>query len=181
MEDVRMKLSPPWITFINELKALFDGDPEIAFNINSTPAKNPSVTIACNNGDKNAALIRLLPEYKAFGNVYLDIFIDGTIANREFVSTKELFDVAFEKNPAYAYTVTPSDEGIWFFDFTYVVFKNCVVQFFNDNLDDAHGVISTLYQEIAKDVFADAEIPGRAYYCTDIEQGKLGKPLGEWP
>ena len=55
----------------------------------------------------------------------------------------------FENNPAFAYCVAPVDEGYWFLDFCYVVFKNCVVQFFNDNLDDAHGVISTLYQDIA--------------------------------
>jgi len=60
-----------------------------------------------------------------------------------------------------------------------VVFKNCVVQFFNDNLNDAHGVISTLYQNIAAEIFEDANLPG-VHYCTDVER-KLGKPLGDWP
>ena len=45
--------------------------------------------------------------------------------------------------------VSPVDDGYWFVDITYVIFKNCVVQFFNDNLNDAHGLISTLYQNIA--------------------------------
>ena len=63
---------------------------------------------------------------------------------------------------------------------TYVVFKNCVVQFFNDNLNDCHGIVSTLYQDIASEVFGDAGVTN-VYYNTDVEVGKLGKPLGEWP
>ena len=34
MSDIRLKMSPPWITYINKLEALFDGDPQIAFNVN---------------------------------------------------------------------------------------------------------------------------------------------------
>ena len=63
---------------------------------------------------------------------------------------------------------------------TYVVFKNCVVQFFNDNLNDCHGLISTLYQDIAAEIFEDANLNG-VYYNTDVERGALGMPLGEWP
>jgi hypothetical protein len=64
-------------------------------------------------------------------------------------------------------------------DFTYVIFKNCVVQFFNDNLNDAFGNVSTLYQDIAPAVFENTPIG--VHYCTDVERGNLGKPLGEWP
>ena len=177
--DVRLKLSPPWITYINEIEALFDGDPQIACNIEES-ASGPSVVLATNNPDKAAALVKLLPEEKKFGNITLTISVDcATISNRAFVTAKELFDTAFSGNPAYAYSVTPGDDT-WFFTATYVVFKNCVVQFFNDNLNDCHGVISTLYQDIAKDIFEDANL-NNVYYNTDIEVGKLGKPLGEWP
>jgi hypothetical protein len=27
MADVRLKVSPPWVTFIHKVEALFDGDP----------------------------------------------------------------------------------------------------------------------------------------------------------
>ena len=178
MQDVRLKLSPPWITYINKLEALFDGDPQIAFNVDMD---NMAVTLATNNGDKAAALLKLLPTEKQFGNVTLKIAVDcDHISNLAFPTPKNLFDVAFQNNPAYAYSVSPTDEGYWFFSVTYVVFKNTVVQFFNDNLNDCHGLISTLYQDIAAEVFADAELPG-VYYNTDVETGKLGMPLGEWP
>ena len=113
------------------------------------------------------------------GNVTLKIIVDGPIANIAFSSQKELFDTAFAGNAAYAYSVTPGSD-VWFFSSTYVVFKNCVVQFFADNLNDCHGVISTLYQDIAAEIFEEADLHG-VYYNTDIEVGKLGKPLGEWP
>lgn len=177
--DVRLKVSPPWITFINEIEALFDGDPQIACNVESS-SNGPSIVLATNNGDKAAALLNLLPIEKKFGNVTLTIGVNcDHISNRAFTSAKELFDTAFAGNPAYAYSVVPGDDT-WFFGMTYVVFKNCVVQFFNDNLNDCHGLVSTLYQDIAADVFADAGLNG-VYYNTDVERGALGMPLGEWP
>ena len=184
MTDVRLKLSPPWITYCNKLTALFDGDPQIAFNVDfDTSDSVVSVTIATNNGEKAAALVRVLPEEKKFGNITMKIIIDGKPSNRAFLSTKELFDTLFENNPAYAYSVCPAAEGYWFIDMTYVVFKNCVVQFFNDNLNDPHGIISTLYQELAAEIFEGLEglVGGGIAYCTDVEHGNLGKPLGEWP
>ena len=122
----------------------------------------------------------MLPSEKTWGNITWTIGVDGPVSNRAFTSNKELFDTAFSKNPAYAYSVAPAQDGYYYIDFTYVVFKNCVVQFFNDNLNDAFGNISTLYQEIAADVF-DEQTPVGVHYCTDIERGKVGKPLGEWP
>ena len=72
MSDVRLKLSPPWITYINKLQALFDGDPQIAFNVGQDE-NGPFVTLATNNPDKAAALIKLLPEEKTFGNIVFTI------------------------------------------------------------------------------------------------------------
>ena len=106
--------------------------------------------------------------------------VDGPVSNLAFSTPKSLFDTAFSGNPAYAYSICPADEGYYFFSLTYVVFKNCVVQFFNDNLNDCHGLISTLYQDIAAEIFEDADLHN-VYYNTDVEVGKLGKPLGEWP
>ena len=180
MTEVRLKISPPWITYVNKLQAIFDEDPQIAFNTNFG-AGSYSVTLATNNSEKAAALKWLLPEEKQFGNVTLSINIDcEKVINKAFGTPKELFETAFYKNPVLAYVVTP--EGYNWVPFTYVVFKNCVVQFFNDNLNDPHGIISTLYQDIASEIFADMPVftGGGICYCTDVEH-KLGAPLGEWP
>ena len=179
MTDVRLKISPPWITYVNKLSAIFDEDPQIAFNTN-LGGGTYEVTLATNNAEKAAALRWLLPEEKVFGNVTLNINIDSgdNVINKAFGSAKELFETAFYNNPVLAYIVVP--EGFNWVPFTYVVFKNCVVQFFNDNLNDCHGLISTLYQDIATEIFADGGVEG-VYYNTDVEVGKLGMPLGEWP
>lgn len=183
MADVRLKLSPPWITYVNKLQALFDGDPLIAFNLDYNNEDGPLVVLSCGNGDKVTALQKLLPTEKSFGNVTLRIVVDGTPSNRAFTSIKELFEVAFNKNPAFAYAVSPSEAGYNWVPMTYVVFKNCVVQFFNDNLNDCHGLISTLYETIADEIFEEFRGTAGAavYFNTDVERGALGMPLGEWP
>lgn len=190
-QDVRLKVSPPWITYINKIQAMFDGDPQIACNVQWN-SDSPSIVLACNNGDKVTAIKQLLPTTVSFGNVALMINVDGPEANRAFTTPKELFEIAFSGNPAFVEVKSPAEDGYYFMDYTYVIFKNCVVQFFNDNLNDAHGIISTLYQEIAAELFQEyRENSTRAvYFCTDVEDGiafkadtqkKLGKPLGEWP
>lgn len=181
MSDVRLKILPPWSVYIKKLEALFDGDPQIAFNVN-WDGRNPSVTLATNNGDKAAALLLLLPPEKVFGNVVLKISIDcDHVSNLAFPTAKDLFETAFAGNPAFAYVVTPED--YWYVDFTYVGFKNCVVQISCDNLLDPRGLISTLYQDIASEIFADRSYHtgGGITFFTDVERGHLGKPLGEWP
>lgn len=176
MSNVRLKISPPWVTYINKVQALFDGDPQIACNVNWS-SHNPSIVLSCNNGDKVTALQQIIVPEVDFGNVKLTIAIDGVPSNRAFKNNKELFETAFEGNPAFAYAVAPSDEGYIWIPTTYVVFKNCVVQFFNDNLNDCHGILSTLYETIADEILHCDGV----YFNTDVERGALGMPLGEWP
>ena len=180
MMNVRLKISPPWITHIHMIQALFDGDPQIAFNEEVDAGGEPFITLACNNGDKVTALQQILPTEVMFGNIPLHITIDGIPSNRAFVSKKELFEVAFAKNPAFAYAVSPGDDNYNWFGMTYVVFKNCVVQFAADNLNDCHGIISTLYQTIAEELLTGEATSG-VFYNTDVERANLGYPLGEWP
>lgn len=179
MNDVRLKILPPWTIVIRKLEALFDGDPQIAFNTNFS-GEGPSVVLSCNNGDKVAALQRILPSEVGFGNVKLAVVVDGIPSNRAFTSKVELFDTAFKGNPAYAYSICPAEEGYQWIGTTYVVFKNCVVQFAADNLNDCHGIISTLYQNIADELLTGEATEG-VFYNTDVERANLGKPLGEWP
>ena len=179
MSDVRLKILAPWSIAIRKLEALFDGDPQIAFNTDFSSA-HPTVVLACNNSDKVAALQKILPDSIEFGGVKLIVRVDGVPTNRAFQTKKELFETAFSGNPAFAYAVFPVDEGYNWFSMTYVVFKNCVVQFFADNLNDCHGIISTLYQDIAEELLTGEAVNG-VYFNTDVERGALGKPLGEWP
>lgn len=171
--NVRLKILPPWSIYFNKLKALFAEDTDITLSMEYFDYGTPSIVIKCYNREKVRALQCLLPEEVYFGNLRVDIEIEGKPSNRVFKSKKELFDTAFEGNPIYAYSVCPTEEGYEWFAITYVVFKNKVVQFFADNLNDCHGIISTLYQDIAKDVFLnDMVTEGNIFYNTDIEEEK---------
>ena len=179
MTEPRLKILPPWTITTRKLEALFDGDPQIAFNVDYS-GMHPTVVLSCNNGDKVAALQKILPAKIEFGNVKMEIIVDGTPSNRAFTSKVELFETAFKGNPAFACAVCPAEEGYQWIGTTYVVFKNCVVQFAADNLNDCHGIISTLYQNIAEELLTGEATSG-VFYNTDVERANLGYPLGEWP
>ena len=178
MSDVRLKILPPWSITIRKFEALFDGDPQIACNTNFSGSA-PAIVLACNNGDKVAALQQILPDEVEFGGVKLKVIVDGIPSNRAFTNKKELFECAFQGNPAFAYAVSPVDDGYNWFSIVYVVFQNTVVQFFADNLNDCHGIISTLYQDIAEELLTGEGAQG-VFFNTNVERGGLGKSVEEW-
>ena len=178
MSDVRLKILAPWTITIRKFEALFDGDPQIACNTNFSGSV-PAIVLACNNGDKVAALQKILPEEVEFGGVKLKVSVDGIPSNRVFKNKKELFECAFHGNPAFAYAVSPVDDGYNWFSMVYVVFQNTVVQFFADNLNDCHGIISTLYQDIAEELLTGEGAQG-VFFNTNVERGGLGKSPEEW-
>jgi len=178
MNDVRLKILAPWVIVERKFEALFDGDSQIACNVDYSGSA-PAIVLACNNGDKVTALQQILPEEITFGGVTLKVTVDGTPSNRAFTNKKELFETAFSGNPAFAYAVSPVDEGYNWFSMVYVVFNNTVVQFFADNLNDCHGIISTLYQDIATELLTGPAVQG-VFFNTNIERAALGKSPDEW-
>lgn len=176
MKEPRLKLAPPWITYVNEVNALFGPDPDVRITYDNNAY---SLKLYVEDSRKADAINTLISGYKSFGNI--EVCTEVIPANNRVdlgtITDKELFDIAFDRNPVYAFSkeiVGPLSNKL-----TYVVFKNKVVQFFNDNLDDIHGIISTLYQDIADDIFEGCCLHG-VFYNTDVEE-KVGMPLGEWP
>lgn len=164
-----MKLSPPWVNYYNEIKALFEQDPEITINFDE---ETPKISLYVDNGRKADALTQLLPTEKDFGNVKL--LIEVVPADSETTKVS-LIEDAFYGNPALSY-VYSADTPMG--TFNYVVFEGKIVQYFNDDIGDINGNKTTLYQEIAKDVFGE-EVG--LYFCTEALKTSLSKPLGEWP
>lgn len=170
-------LSSPWITLYREIKAIFSEDPDIEVEYDEDRME---INLFVNNQDKAKAICTILPTYRSFGNITVFINVipsndeeDGSYVLREEKVTFRTFERAFDGNPAFAYLYRADKLPI-----NYIVFKNCVVQYFNDALNDAYGICSTLYQEIAKDIFGQHE---GIYFCTDIGNAAMGMPLGEWP
>ena len=164
----KLNLSPPWLTYYHEIEAMFKQDPEIKVHYDEEDCE---VKLYVDNADKAYALSVLIPPEKEFGNVTLKVTVIPANTPEKDI---DIFEKAFRGNPVLNYIRGGAGP---FGDINYAVFQNKVVQFFNDDISDAHGVKSTLYQDIAKDIFG---LVDGVFFCTDVEDG-VGKPLGEWP
>jgi len=151
------KLSPPWLNYVNEIKALFGRDPEISILYDDNANE---VKLYVEGGDKANALAIILPPEKHFGNVTLKITV--VPANDGEPTSADLVAAAFRDNPVLddvCVVQTP------FGEMSFAVFAKEVVQYYNDDLTDINGLKSTLYEDIARDVF---DIDG-INYCTSKE------------
>lgn len=158
-----LKLAAPWTIYYEEIKALFGSDPDIKVSVDD---EEKVVRLYVDGEEKAEALEKLLPAEKTFGNVTVRTVV---VPGNELTEKKlSWFQAALAGNPVFSFTKT--NEGVFTIPLSYVVFKNRVVQFFADNLQDVNGNITTLYETIAKDVFG--ETPGICF-CTDIEE-KVG-------
>lgn len=164
-----VKLSTPWVSFYNELNALFWDDPNVSVEYVAGDGEDPEAKLYVLGADKAEAIAKLLPKEKVFGNVRMKVTV--VPANEGDESVADTFRKAFDGNPALSYVA--SVKGIMSNDVHYIVFRNKVVQYWNDDLGDINGNETTLYEDIAKDVFKP-EIG--AIFCTDIE-GNPGKPV----
>ena len=166
-----MKFIAPWVNYYREVEALFEQDPEVKviFDEEKTELK-----VYVDNARKADAIAQLLPEEKTFGNVTLKIFVVPS-NNAENKTKADLIEEAFFGNPALRY-VFRAESVIG--KFNYAVFENRVVQYYSDNMSDINGNRSTLYQDIALDVFGEGN---DLFYCTEAGTKELSKPLGEWP
>jgi hypothetical protein len=140
---------------------MFDPDPEVKVVMDEA---NHTVSVFVNNPKKSAAISKILQQEKKFGRVTLSVQVPPPEGSDgyEFKNGVELYEAAFENNPRLSY-VKPKTS---IFDTSfYVVFKNEVVQYFNDDISDINGLCSTLSENIARDIFVGEEIPN---FCTDL-------------
>ena len=162
----------PWITYYNEMRELFKGDEGVKIIYDE---ENQNINIYVAKQEKAIALEHFLASEKEFGNITLHINIIPPNSNTLFKTscTPSIRD-AFEGN----FCVDDIIELEGMFSAVYVVFKKEVVQYFDDNLGDINGNISTLYQNIANNVFEDH---AGIFFCTNdrvyssyvVEQGNI--------
>ena len=156
-----LRLSAPWQTFYKELCVLFSQDPEVHIVYDQDELV---INMYVENETKSVALNKLLPEVLTFGNVELQLKIVPANKVCNGPSLGNYYKDAFYKNPIVDDIVTV--EGIMTNTITYVIFKKEVVQYWNDDIGDAHGVCSTLYQDVAGRVFEEKE---GVFFCTNVD------------
>ena len=157
-----INLFSPWVIYYKKLEALFGKDKDIKMTFDNNELV---VKMYINGQDKYEALSQLLPAEKQFGTVTLKIQLIP--ANNLKQSKVDLFRKAFYGNPIVNDIIVISHDVLESTnDFSYVVFAKEVVQYHDDSLNDPHGNCSTLYQDIAKEVFENCD---GIYFCTDNE------------
>ena len=152
-------LSSPWVSYARKIYMLFGKDPEI--NVVYVD-DGPEVKLLVDNSAKAEALSKKLPIEKTFGNVTLKITV---IPSNKEESNIDCFRKIFAGNPIVDEIV--NDNETVAFGFSHVVFRNEVVQYFDDRLNDLVGAESTLYEDLARDVFVDAD---GVYFNTNVDE-----------
>ena len=160
-----LKLSAPWETYYKELNEFFRKDKEIYVIYDR---ENQGIDIYVENEAKAEALAELLPQSKHFGNIELTITVIPANKCNCRRSKGSIYKDAFYNNPVVDDIV--SIESIMSNSITYVIFHREIVQYYNDDLGDANGVCTTLYQDIAKRVFEDRE---GVFFCTNTISSSL--------
>ena len=158
MKENKVRLDSPWIIYYNKLKAMFEEDPDIRMEFDKA---DYTIKMWVEDPEKAEALEQLLPAVKEFGSVVVKITV---IPANKLGSTKvSLFQKAFKNNPAVAVIDTVNTP---FGTHSFVIFEKKVVQYHNDDMFDFNGVCSTLYQDIAKDVFGEFN---DIHFCTTVD------------
>ena len=169
----RINLSSPWVLFYHEVEAMFKGDDGVRVVLNEDEMK---LELYVDSPTKADAIGTLLPEEKVFGGVTLEIIVyPGNKTEYKLKNVKtaltpcDIFDAAFKDNKALSFT--QEINGAYNNPIYYIVFKKKVVQYFTDDLGDIFGQRSTLYQEMAKDIFVEMD---GVHYCTDSSERNYG-------
>lgn len=156
-----LNIYAPWIIYYRKVEALFKKDPEIHVNYND--ASN-TITIYVDNREKAEAFRRLLPAQKNFGNVILTIdIIPSNFKANSFDDIRTIFN----GNEAFSHTTVVSEIPDFYISnpIAYCSFVKEVVQYPADDLGSETGMESTLYENLAREIF---DVDG-VYFCTDSE------------
>ena len=177
----KIGLTSPWVTYYHKVEALFKNDNDITV-VYDEANNNLKIYVAGIEGEnaKADALTKLLPTEKIFGDVVMPISVipankrldpvekryAGRNGRRGYIGETscelaELYRDIFNDNVAFYGTKVIS--GIFTNDLVYVIFEPVVAQYYSDALDDYKGICSTLYQNLAKDIFINQE---NVFFCT---------------
>lgn len=177
----RLNLSAPWVLYYHEVKAMFEKDYEVTVIYDDSEENKPELKIYVDTeyAKKAEAIEKLLPASVRFGTVGMGISVipintglrfsksgkyygGKRLFNKDLDSPIDIFYAAFNNNCALINVDVIT--GVFSNPIYYVTFRKEVVQYFTDDLSDPNGIRSTLYQEIAKEIFKPIE---GVYYCTD--------------
>jgi hypothetical protein len=157
-KEENMKLSAPWTIYTNQVEAMFKEDIDVEVEFDD---ETKTLTIFVNGQNKADAIEKLFPKEQELGNITVTINVVPANIDGE-LSRIDLFRRAFAGNPAV--TNIMSVDTLWGKE-NFVVFKPKVVQYYSDSMFDVNGRTSTLYQNLAEELFGTEE---RVHFNTDL-------------
>ncbi|MGG5735718.1 MULTISPECIES: hypothetical protein [Bacillus cereus group] len=168
-ENVQVELSPPWITYFNELKNSIGADPTVTVGPLIPVGGNFIILVQAMSDEKAIALATLLKPFVEFGNVSVTVVVsneESVIVNPlpcplDAFEIAHLFQVALENNPYFQQVVVqpqlPGGANVIF-----PVFAAKVIQFFNDDISNLcqtfTGVAANVFHDVMNDVVCDIPI-----------------------
>lgn len=167
----RIYKQSPWIEYYEQLEVLFEEDSQVRVLYDD---KEQKVKLYVSDADKADALQKVLPAKKVFGNVELKVVIVPPNDLKADYKCEPIL-MALMNNPIVEEIKRVS--GIFSNDIIYIAFRREVVQYYSDDLGDINGNTSTLYQEIAKEVFTPQQ---GVFYCTSEDDYEIAI-IPDWP
>lgn len=174
-----VNLSAPWIEYYRKLESMFEGDNNVKVVYD---AQNMRCDLFVDGEDKAKALTKLLKPSVEFGSVTMPVIVQPANEISELYGNKTYsYRKPYPSRPLapYAddihYQAFIGNASMNFIEyaygpggavFTYVIFAPKVVQYFNDDTSSYYGLKTTLYEDIAREIFI--EEPG-VFYCTNKE------------
>ena len=146
---MELKLAPPKIILYRRIVALLGEDPDITLGHDD---EFNNINVYVKGSTKAEALEKALILEHTFGNETVNVNI---YPSNEVDTPADIYRHAFEGNPVLDDVVV--SEGPIFKDATFLLFHKEVVQYLADDIGDANGVHSTLYQYIAEKVLNQPE------------------------
>ena len=163
----KLNLSPPWVVYYRKLSAFFKEDPEVRITYDEIEQE---IKLYVDNAEKAVALENLLPSEQVFGNVTLYVTIVpankttfDSVKAASSANTNDIIHICFNNKAVVGIKIV---DGIMSNRMTFVIFEKEVVQWFSDDIGDYHGIHSTLYQDLAKEIFGNID---GVFFCTDNE------------
>lgn len=155
---MKLALSSPWVEYYHKLCTFFRHDADVHLSIDYDTLE---ITLRVDNQLKADALTKLLPTEKTWGAVTIQIKV---IPANEEENKAVLLQNALLGNEAVSDIDTYET---MFGTYTCVLFKPIVAQYYNDNMRDPNGITTTLYQELAKEIFGEES---DIVYCTEDDR-----------
>lgn len=154
-----VKLSSPWDEYVRKLKAFFAQDQDIKIEYKEQEDK---INIWVDDTDKYEAMTKLIPAEKDFGgHKILTEIIPANMLEIE-KDKKYYLKKLLKGNEAVSEIV---DTKMGAASVSYIEFEKEVIQFWNNNLGDLHGIKSTLMEDIAREIFDGIE---GVFFGTDV-------------